>query len=105
METKTCKVCGRELPLTDYRKVKGGGYGSTCKECFLEALKEAHYQRKIGGGGGKQTPFPDPDFDGREPGEVMRMMGRAKKWLESRGFVIRLSGEYHETKIRKLKFE
>jgi hypothetical protein len=35
----------------------------------------------------------------------MRMMGRAKKWLESRGFVIRLSGEYHETKIRKLKFE
>lgn len=52
METKTCKVCGRELPLTDYRKVKGGGYGSTCKECFLEALKEAHYQRKIGGGGG-----------------------------------------------------
>jgi len=35
----------------------------------------------------------------------MRMMGRAKKWLESRGYVIQLSGEYHETKIRKLKFE
>lgn len=32
-------------------------------------------------------------------------MGRAKKWLESRGYVIQLSGEYHETKIRKLKFE
>lgn len=60
METKTCKVCGRELPLTDYRKVKGGGYGSTCKECFLEALKEAHYQRKIGGGGVKPLPFPTP---------------------------------------------
>lgn len=59
METKTCKVCGRELPLTDYRKVKGGGYGSTCKECFLEALKEAHYQRKIGGGV-KPLPFPTP---------------------------------------------
>lgn len=57
------------------------------------------------GGEGKTAPFSDPDFDGKEPGEVMRMMGRAKKWLESRGFVIQLSGEYHETKIRKLKFE
>ena len=49
METKICKVCGRELPWTSFRKVKGGGYGSTCKECFSEALKEAHFQRKIGG--------------------------------------------------------
>lgn len=104
METKICKVCGRELPETSFRRVKGGGYGNTCKECFSEALKEAAYQRKIRGGG-KTAPFSDPDFDGKEPGEVMRMMGRAKKWLESRGFVIQLSGEYHETKIRKLKFE
>ena len=99
METKTCKVCGRELPETSFRKVKGGGYGSTCKECISEALKEAAFQRK------NCNPFYDPDFDGKEPGEVMRMMGRAKKWLESRGYVIQLSGEYHETKIRKLKFE
>lgn len=56
-------------------------------------------------GGDKPAPFSDPDFDGKDPGEVMRMMGRAKKWLESRGFIIQLSGEYHETKIRKLKFE
>lgn len=56
-------------------------------------------------GGGKTAPFSDPDFDGKEPGVVWRQMCRAKKWLESRGFVIQLSGEYHETKIRKLKFE
>ena len=49
--------------------------------------------------------LPETDFDGKDPGEVIRMMGRAKKWLESRGFIIQLSGEYHETKIRKLKFE
>lgn len=103
METKICKVCGRELPETSFRRVKGGGYGNTCKECCSEALKEAAYQRKIRGG--KTAPFSDPDFDGKEPGEVMRMMGRAKKWLESRGYIIQLSGEYHETKIRKLKFE
>lgn len=32
------------------------------------------------------------------------MMGRARRWLESRGFKIHLSGEYFETKIHKLKF-
>ena len=103
METKICKVCGRELPVTSFRKVKGGGYGNTCKECCSEAMKEAAYQRKIGGG--KQQPFSDPMLDDKEPREVLQMMGRAKKWLESRGYVIQLSGEYHETKIRKLKFE
>ena len=55
--------------------------------------------------GGKTASFYDKDFDGKQPREVLCMMGRAKKWLESRGFVIQLSGEYHETKIRKLKFE
>ncbi len=50
METKICKVCGRELPETSFRRVKGGGYGNTCKECCSEALKEAAYQRKIRGG-------------------------------------------------------
>lgn len=104
METKICKVCGRELPETSFRKVKGGGYGNTCKECCSEALKEAAYQRKTEGGG-KTAPFYDQDFDDKQPREVLCMMGRAKKWLESRGFVIQLSGEYHETKIRKLKFE
>lgn len=57
METKICKVCGRELPETSFRKVKGGGYGNTCKECYSEALKEAAYQRKIGGGV-NSSPFP-----------------------------------------------
>lgn len=33
------------------------------------------------------------------------MMGRAKRWLESRGYVITLKGEYHETKIRQVKFQ
>lgn len=57
------------------------------------------------GGGVMNVPLSDPDFDGKTPGEVVRLMGRAKRWLESRGFKIHLSGEYHETKIHKLKFE
>lgn len=57
------------------------------------------------GGGGKSAPFSDPDFDGKPIGEVWRQMCRAEKWLESRGCVITLDGEFHETKIRKLKKE
>lgn len=38
-------------------------------------------------------------------GEVVRLMGRAKKWLESRNCKITLYGDFIETKTRKLKFE
>lgn len=104
METKVCKVCGRELPEAEFRLTKGKVRAATCNACIAEKRAQTLYDCAQMGGG-KTAPFSDPDFDGKEPGEVMRMMGRAKKWLESRGFIIRLSGEYHETKIRKLKFE
>lgn len=57
-------------------------------------------------GGGEQHPFSDADFDDKTPGEVVRMMGRAKKWLESRGYSITLRGEYREVKVkvRPVKF-
>lgn len=55
--------------------------------------------------GSKTAPFSDPDFDGKTIGDVWRQMCRAQKWLESRGCVITLDGEFHETKIRKLKKE
>lgn len=104
MEMRRCKDCGRELPLSAFKKTRWGGYVSTCNECVREKCSQTRYNR-VQMGGGKSVPFSDPDFDGKDPGEVLRMMGRAKKWLESRGFVIQLSGEFHETKIRKLKFE
>lgn len=52
--------------------------------------------------GGNSAPFSDPDFDGKEPGEVCRMMGRAQRWLESRGYNIILKGTY--TQVRTVKF-
>ena len=55
--------------------------------------------------GGKTAPFSDPDFDGKTIGDVWCQMCRAQKWLESRGCVITLDGEFHETKIRKLNKE
>ena len=44
------------------------------------------------------------DFDGKDPGEVVRLMGRAQRWLQSRGYTIRLDGEYTKTTVHKLKF-
>lgn len=102
-ETKTCSTCGRELPLSAFRKTRWGGTANFCNECIAEKNANTRYDR-VHAQGGDNRPFSDPDFDGKTPGEVVRMMGRAKRWLESRGFEICLSGEYHETKIHKLKF-
>lgn len=68
METKTCKVCGRELPEDMFMRTKSGGLTNTCRECRTAALRaNREFKRAQVGGGGKQTPFSDPDFDGKEP--------------------------------------
>lgn len=65
---------------------------------------QTRYDR-INSVGGKTAPFSDPDFDNLSVGEVVRLMGRAKKWLESRNCRITLYGDFIETKTKKLKFE
>lgn len=53
-------------------------------------------------GGGKNAPFSDPDFDGKQPREVIDLMSRAKRWLEAQGYTITLKGAY--TQVREVKF-
>lgn len=53
-------------------------------------------------GGGKTAPFSDPDFDGKQPREVIDLMSRAKRWLEAQGYTITLKGTY--TQVREVKF-
>lgn len=103
MGTKVCKVCGRELPLSQFANNRYGTPLSTCRECVNEKRAQTRYDRNQGGG--KNAPFSDAAFDGQSIGDVWRPMCRAEKWLESRGCVITLDGEFHETKIRKLKKE
>lgn len=45
METKVCKKCGRELPLSEFHKNKGhkDGHLNVCKECHKQYMKQ-HYQ-------------------------------------------------------------
>ncbi len=53
-------------------------------------------------GGGKTAPFSDPDFDGKQPREVIDLMSRAKRWLEAQGYTITLKGTY--TQVKEVKF-
>lgn len=104
MEMKKCKVCGRELPETDYPMTKGGVRKATCRECINEKRLQTSYDNSRCRGE-ITPPISDPEFDNMDIGEVVRLMGRAKKWLESRGCSITLHGEFIETKRKKLKFQ
>lgn len=99
METNLCKVCGIEKPTTAFRLTRWDSYETVCRECYAAKHRKTYAAKrpKIGGGN-----VSDPDFDGKQIVEVMQIMSRAKKWLESRGCKIQLSGEI--TKIHKLKF-
>lgn len=109
METKKCAKCGRELPMTEFHKNRSqpDGLQAYCKSCIKERNKLRTLKRRAmaeKSGGGKLPPFSDPDFDNMSIGEVVRLMGRAKKWLESRNCLITLYGNFTETKVHKLKF-
>lgn len=41
METKVCKVCGQELPLSEFKKSPFAVNGiATCKKCVNEKIKK-----------------------------------------------------------------
>ena len=45
METKKCKCCGRELPLSEFHKT-GFGVTNICKECVVKKQKEGRAAKK-----------------------------------------------------------
>jgi len=45
METKTCKVCGRELPIERFSRNRQGVL-SLCKECQSKRLVQGHAKGK-----------------------------------------------------------
>lgn len=51
METKTCKNCGRELPISAFRLNRHGTYFATCNECIHEKQMETRYSHTQMGGG------------------------------------------------------
>lgn len=101
METQICKVCERELPIDNFALSSHGTRCGSCNDCRRASARATRMANRLKARGGN-NPISDPDFDGKDPVEVIQLMGRAKNWLESRGFTIRLSGEY--TQVRQIKF-
>ena len=52
METKTCKVCGRELPETEFPTIRGGVRIGICRECRTATLRESKAAKRAQMGGG-----------------------------------------------------
>lgn len=55
METKICKVCGTELPISEFRKTPmAPGRVNTCKKCSerrrIESRERNKSENSIGGG-------------------------------------------------------
>lgn len=101
METKKCKACGRELPVTEFMITRWGKYSDVCKGCIKDKKKDTH-SREVIIVGKQNAAYSDPDFDGKQPVEVLQQMKRAKMWLEARGYNITLKGTY--TQVREVKF-
>ena len=50
METKVCKVCGQELPLSEFRKSPFTANGiATCNKCINNKIKETKLFNRKGG--------------------------------------------------------
>lgn len=71
METKTCKQCGRELPINSFAKhhISTDGHMSICQSCREEARKQSPL------GGAKLTVKPisggNPDLASFTPRELI----------------------------------
>lgn len=63
METKICKVCGRELPWTEFRLTKGEVRAATCNACITEKRAQTRYEHIQGGV--NRLPFPTPTSTAR----------------------------------------
>lgn len=49
METRVCKVCGQELPISEFKKTKMSPNGiETCNKCCARRASESRVKRQVG---------------------------------------------------------
>lgn len=60
METKVCKVCGKELPITEFRKtpIRPDGL-DTCNKCISRKRAENKERKEAFEGGGTSKGNPE----------------------------------------------
>lgn len=100
METKVCKECERELPLEQFQKVRGGIHIGICKHC-MSLIRKENKQKKLDAIEQQRQAYY-AEFEGKEPVEILKLMGRAKDWLEHQGYEVSLRATY--TIRKEVKF-
>lgn len=50
METKICKGCGRDMPLSSFKATRWGTRAATCNECVAEKRAQTRYDNAHRGG-------------------------------------------------------
>lgn len=99
-KVKKCKECGEILPLENFRMGRHGRVHvyNKCTTQKRRANKEERVMAQR-----RQQAMHDEMFEGKQPCEVLQIMGRAKRWLEARGYEITLRGSLMVKK--DVKFE
>lgn len=101
MGTQQCRECEKTLPLESFNISRWGKHVSICKEC-IRNLRQVTRQKKREEIEQQQKAF-FAEFEGKEPVEVLKLMNRAKKWLEMKGYEIILSASL--TVKKNIKFD
>lgn len=103
-ETKVCKKCGRELPITEFTlsKTSKDGHVGQCRDC-VNAYQRERYALKKGKTMAHANPISallNPKFSGKTPRELQQDMRELKEELIARGFNCEITLTYlHEIKI------
>ena len=89
-ETKVCKKCGRELPITKFtlNKTSKDGHVGQCRDC-VNAYQRERYALKKGKTMAHANPISallNPKFSGKTPRELQQDMRELKEELIARGF-------------------
>lgn len=103
-ETKVCKKCGRELPITEFalNKTSKDGHVGKCRDC-VNAYQRERYALKKGKTMAHANPnsvLLNPKFSDKTPRELQQDMRELKEELIARGFICEIKLTYlHEINI------
>lgn len=62
MDTKTCKECGRELPIIRFRRIRDGVICGVCKDCTNAKMRETKASKCLKMG----VNYIDPEFEAQD---------------------------------------
>ena len=70
---KTCKKCGKELPMTEFYAHKNAKDGllNVCKSCHIAQTTAIRKARRASGGGNLKNVYSNPELASFTPKQLM----------------------------------